>query len=217
MDQDRRDAAAWAKEWQIKQKNRRLLFVLVGILAAALIIWVISFITIHAERSTFGSVEEMRLAMQGRYAIERDYEDIIIDGDEITLTYMSLSHYDRDYAEKYGYDYYGDDSVYDDHVKEWDYRHGVMRTDWMGEIIVDKNGNIRRSDSVYGTFYRTDKPRPEPIDPSTLSTPEGDINADISEEEEEVYEEIQEDLESTEDAAENAGLESESGENDEQT
>ena len=113
MDQDRRDAAAWAKEWQIKQKNRRLLFVLVGILAAALIIWVISFITIHAERSTFGSVEEMRLAMQGRYAIERDYEDIIIDGDEITLTYMSLSHYDRDYAEKYGYDYYGDDSVYE--------------------------------------------------------------------------------------------------------
>jgi len=84
----------------------------------------------------------------------------------------------------------------------------------MGDIIVDKNGNIRRGDRYYGTFYKTDKPRPEPIDPSTLKNPEGDINADISDDEEEAFEEREESIESTEDEAEDAGIE---GENDVQT
>lgn len=214
MDQDRRDAAAWAKEWQIRQKNRRLLMALGFIALLALIGYMIYFTIVHVERTTFKSVEDMRKAMQGRYAIERDYEDIIIEGDEITLTYMSFSHYDREFAEKYGYDYSGEDSVYDDHIEEWDYRNGVIRTQWMGDIIVDKNGNIRRGDRYYSTFYKTDKPRPEPIDPSTLSNPEGDINADISAEDEQLFEEREEIIESTEDAAEDAVTE---GENDVQT
>ncbi len=214
MDQDRRDAAAWAKEWQIRQKNRRLLMALGFIALLALIGYMIYFTIVHVERTTFKSVEDMRKAMQGRYAIERDYEDIIIEGDEITLTYMSFSHYDREFAEKYGYDYSGEDSVYDDHIEEWDYRNGVIRTQWMGDIIVDKNGNIRRGDRYYSTFFRTDKPRPEPIDPSTLSNPEGDINADISAEDEQLFEEREEIIESTEDAAEDAVPE---GENDVQT
>ena len=214
MDQDRRDAAAWAKEWQIRQKNRRLLMALGFLLLLAVIGYMIHFTIVHVERTTFKSVEDMRKAMQGRYAIERDYEDIIIEGDEITLTYMSFSHYDREFAEKYGYDYSGEDSVYDDHIEEWDYRNGVIRTQWMGDIIVDKNGNIRRGDRYYSTFFRTDKPRPEPIDPSTLSNPEGDINADISAEYEQLFEEREEIIESTEDAAEDAVTE---GENDVQT
>ena len=214
MDQDRRDAAAWAKEWQIRQKNRRLLMALGFIALLALIGYMIYFTIVHVERTTFKSVEDMRKAMQGRYAIERDYEDIIIEGDEIILTYMSFSHYDREFAEKYGYDYSGEDSVYDDHIEEWDYRNGVIRTQWMGDIIVDKNGNIRRGDRYYSTFFRTDKPRPEPIDPSTLSNPEGDINADISAEDEQLFEEREEIIESTEDAAEDAVPE---GENDVQT
>ena len=214
MDQDRRDAAAWAKEWQIRQKNRRLLMALGLLLLIAVIGYMIHFTIVHVERTTFSSVEDMRKAMQGRYAIERDYEDIIIEGDEITLTYMSFSHYDREFAEKYGYDYSGEDSVYDDHIEEWDYRNGVIRTQWMGDIIVDKNGNIRRGDRYYSTFFKTDKPRPEPIDPSTLSTPEGDINADISAEDEQLFEEREEIIESTEDAAEDAVPE---GENDVQT
>ena len=74
----------------------------------------------------------------------------------------------------------------------------------MGDMIVDKDGNIRRGDNYYGTFFKTDKPRPDPIDPSTLKTPEGSINADISAEEEEAFEEREESLESTEDAAEDA-------------
>ena len=81
----------------------------------------------------------------------------------------------------------------------------------MGDIFVDKDGNIRRGDYTYGTFYKTDKPRPEPIDPSTLNNPEGDIDADIPLEEEEAFEEREESLESTEDAAEDAAIE---GEND---
>ena len=204
MDQDRRDAAAWAKEWYIKQKNRRLLLALAFLLLLAAIGYMIHFTIVHVERTTFRSVEDMRKAMQGRYAIERDLEDIVIDGDEVVLTYLSFSHYDRDYAEKYGYDYYGDDSVYEDHVVEWDYRNGVIKTGWMGDLIVDKNGNIRRGDNYYGTFYKTDKPRPEPIDPSTLNNPEGDSNAELSPEEEEAIEEREESIESTEDAAEDA-------------
>ena len=209
MDQDRRDAAAWAKEWYIRQKNRRLLMALAFLLLLAAIGYMINFTIVHVERTTFRSVEDMRKAMQGRYAIESDYEDIVIDGDDITLTYLSFSHYDRDYAEKYGYDYSGEDSVYEDRIVEWDYRNGVIKTRWMGDIIVDKNGNIRRGESYYWTFYRTDKPRPEPIDPSTLNTPEGNADADIPAEEAEAFEEIEEDLESVEDAAEGAGLEDE--------
>ncbi|MBR3125422.1 MAG: hypothetical protein IKF42_08455 [Mogibacterium sp.] len=214
MDQDRRDAAAWAKEWYIRKKNRRLLMALAFLLLVALIGYMVNFTIVHVERTTFHSAEEMRKAMQGRYAIDRDYEDIIIEGDEITLTYLSFSHYDRSYAEKYGYDYSGEDSVYNDRVEKWDFRNGVIRTQWMGDLVVDKNGNIRRGKSYYGTFYKTDKPRPEPIDPSTLSNPEGDMDAEISTEEEEALEGLQEDLESTEDAAEDALIE---GENDVQT
>ena len=214
MDQDRRDAAAWAKEWQIRQKNRRLLIVLGALLLVAVIGYIVHFTIVHVERTTFHSVEEMRKAMQGRYAIESDYEDIVIDGDEIVLTYLAYTHYNRDYAERYGYNYDEQDSIYEDHVVEWDYRNGVIRTGWMGDIFVDKNGNIRRGDSYYGTFYKTDKPRPEPIDPSTLKNPDGDFDAEIPIEEEEAFEEREESIESTEDAAEDAGIE---GENDVQT
>jgi len=204
MDQDRRDAAAWAKEWQIKRKNRRILYVLAGILAVAVIGCLISFITIKLERSTFSSVEEMRAALQGRYEAGRGYEDLIIDGDDITLTYFSFSHYDREYAETYGYDYFGDDSVYDDRVVKWDYRRGVIRTGWMGDIVVDKNGNLRRDNSYYDTFYKTDKPRPEPIDPSTLTNPDGAEDAEITPEEEQAVEEREESIESDEEALEGA-------------
>ena len=223
MDQDRRDAAAWAREWQIRQKNRRLLLALGAIVVIAFLGFMINFVIVHVERTTFKSVEDMRKAMQGRYAIERDYEDIMIEGDEITLTYLAYTHYNRDYAERYGYDYSGDDSVYDDHIVEWDYRNGVIKTQWMGDIIVNKNGDIRRGDRYYSTFFRTDKPRPEPIDPSTLGESEfkigddgkiEDLEAIEDLDELEAIEERQEDLEATEDAAEDAGLE---GENDVQT
>lgn len=210
MDQDRRDAAAWAKEWYIKQKNRRILMVLGGLLLLALIGYLVYFTVVHVERTTFKSEEDMRKAMQGRYAIERDYEDIIIEGDDITLTYLAYTHYNREYAERYGYDYDEQDSVYEDRVVKWDYRSGVIRTEWMGDLIVDKEGNIRRGNNGYGTFYKTDQPRPEPIDPSTLNPPTENIDdAELPAEEEEVLEEREESIESTEDAAEDAGLESE--------
>lgn len=216
MDQDRRDANAWAKEWYIRQKNRRLLMVLGAVLLVAAIGYAVHFTIVHVERTTFRSTEDMRKAMQGRFAMERDYEDIIIEGDEVTLTYLAYTHYNREYAERYGYDYDEQDSVYEDHVEKWDYRNGVIRTQWMGDLIVDKNGNLRRGDSYYGTFYKTDKPRPEPIDPSTLKTPEGSINLEnqdgsitmeASDGEEEAFEEREESLESTDSAALEAAAE----------
>ena len=216
MDQDRRDANAWAKEWYIRQKNRRLLMVLGAVLLVAAIGYAVHFTIVHVERTTFRSTEDMRKAMQGRFAMERDYEDIIIEGDEVTLTYLAYTHYNREYAERYGYDYDEQDSVYEKKKKKWDYRNGVIRTQWMGDLIVDKNGNLRRGDSYYGTFYKTDKPRPEPIDPSTLKTPEGSINLenqdgsitmDASDGEEEALEEREERLESTDSAALEAAAE----------
>ena len=151
-------------------------------------------------------VTDSKLAfMQGRYEESQYYEDVIIEGDQITLTYYEMSHYDREYAERYGYEYDSEDSVYDDRIVEWDYRHGVIKTKWMGDIIVDKNGNIRRNDRYYDTYYKTDKPRPEPIDPSTLNNPEGNADAEISPEEESAIEEREQDLEATDDAAEDAG------------
>lgn len=212
MDQDRRDAAAWAKEWYIRKKNRRLLYTLLAILAVTAIVFAVRFVIVQLERTTFGSEEEMRAAMQGRYAIERDYEDIYIEGDKITLTYLAYTHYNREYAEKYGYDYDEEDAVYEDDVAKWDYRHGVIKTYWMGDIIVDKDGNIRRGDYSYSTFRRTDEPRPEPIDPSTLNEPEGDINAEIDPEEEEAVEERSEELDLTQDAAAAADIDASEGE-----
>lgn len=166
MDQDRRDAAAWAEEWRIKHKNRKIIGVIAAIAFVVLAVWGASRISEIMNRTIFSSEAEMREAMQGRFAIERWYEDIIIEGDEVTLTFLSMSHYDRDYAERHGYDY-EEDSVYHDRVVEWDYRHGVIRTEWMSEMIVDKKGNIRRYGNT--TYYRTNKPRPEPIDPATLN------------------------------------------------
>jgi len=209
MDQDRRDAAAWAKEWQIRRKNRRILIV-VGVIAAAVIFgYLLHVAIIHTHRSTFGSVEEMRAAMQGRFARDNDYTDIVIEGDYITKTYLAYSHYNRDYAEKYGYDS-EKDSVYDDRVKEWDYRNGVIVTEWMGEWIVDKSGNIQRKGEHYYTYYKTTDPRPEPIDPSTLKNINGSENMTIPDDELEGIEERQESMESTEEAAEDAGVTGES-------
>lgn len=201
MNQDRRDAEAWAKEWYIRQKNRRLLMVLAGAILIAALVFVVRFAIVQLERTTFASEEEMRAAMQGRFAIERDYEDIYIEGDTITLTYLAYSHYNREYAEQYGYNYDEEDAVYEDNVIEWDYRHGVIKTYWMGDIIVDKNGDIRRGDYSYSTFYRTDAPRPDPIDPATLDDSEADENAGLTPEEEEDVEVRSEELEETQEAA----------------
>ncbi len=209
MDQNRRDAAAWAKEWQIRQKNRKLLMALALLLLAAVIGYMIHFTVVHVERTTFKSEEDMRKAMQGRYADERVLEDLVIEGDDITLTYLAYSHYNREYAENYGYNYDEHDSVYEDSVEEWDYRNGVIKTRWMGDIIVDKNGDIRRKD-FHMTFRKTDKPRPEPIDPSTLTNPEGSIGADVSTEVLDAFEEREEQIESTEDASEDVETEGES-------
>ena len=204
MDQDRRDAAAWAQEWRIRRKNRRLVTVIVAAVSVAAFAWAASYVIPMLTRSTFSSEEEMRKAMQGRYAYESSYEDVVIEGDDITLTYLSYSHYDRRYAEQYGYDA-EEDSVYEDRIVEWDYRHGIIKTEWMGDYIVDKRGNLKRG--RYSIFYRTDEPRPDPIDPSTLSNPEGSGGDVLSEEEEEAVEQREESIEETQDAAEEAGAE----------
>ena len=201
MDQDRREALAWAQEWKIRRKNRRMIIIFGSVAAVLVFILVAGQISTLLTRSTFGSAEEMREAMQGRYSYDRYYEDVVIEGDDLTLTYWSYSHYDRDYAEKYGYDA-EEDSVYKDRVVKWDYRHGIMKTEWMGDFYVDKDGNLLRG--KYNIFYKTNAPRPDPIDPSTLgSTSEG---ADaITDTEEEIIQEREESIEETQEAAEEAG------------
>lgn len=195
MDQERRDAAAWAQEWAIRKKNRRI----IRIIAALVLIWVfgmlVNLISVRMTRMTFGSEEEMRKSLQGRYAIDRSYEDIIIEGDDITVTYYEVSHYNLDYAREYGYSEEFGNTVYEAVVTEWDYRHGVIKTDWMDDIIVDQDGNLIR----YRTskYVKTDKPAPTPIDPAELnSSDSGD--AVITDEEAEAIEQREESLEKTE-------------------
>ncbi len=205
MDQDRREAAAWAAEWQIRHKRNRAIAVIAAVVLIALAGLAVSLITVKVTRTTYSSAEEMREAVQGRYAYERSYEDVVIDGDELTLTYLAMSHYDRDYAERYGYDA-DKDSVYKDRIVKWDYRWGVLKTEWMGDFVVDKDGNLHRGS--YSVFYKTDRPRPEPLDPATLKTPDG--SEDVGEDIDEDLKERTDDLTETMEAAAKAGVKPES-------
>lgn len=214
MDQDRRDAMLWAEEWRIKQRRKKILIAALAAVCIAAVAFAVNFISIKVSRTTFGSAEEMKEALQGRY--ETDYaEDIVIDGDTITLTYYNRSHYDLEYAEKYGYSDY-DDSVYEDTVAEWDYRTGRIKCGWMSDYTVDQDGNL----VYYGQVYKkTDAPKPTPIDPSELKIFEEDGEEaqgsgeeasdvpDMTEEEQEAEDAVQESQEETHDAAEDAGVE----------
>ena len=164
MDQDRRDALHWEQEWRIRRRNKRVLTAIIAVVAVAAFIYVINYISILGSRTIYGSEEEMRTALQGRFAT--DYaEDIVIEGDSLTLTYYNQSHYDLEFAETYGYSEY-DDSVYDDKIVKWDYRRGEIKLDWMSTITVDKDGNLRYYSQ---TYVKTNEPKPTPIDPSELS------------------------------------------------
>ena len=202
MDQDRREAAAWAEDWRIRKKNRTL-YTVIGVVIALVLLGIgINYAVLRMNRMSFESADAMREAMQGRFSIESSYMDIIIEGDDVTLTYWACSHYDRRYAEEYGYDA-DEDSVYTDRVVKWDYKRGVMKTEWMGDLVVDRDGNIKRG--KYTTFYRTDRPRPEPLDPATLGKGTETLDGNgLSEEDEAAAEEREESLEETQEAAEEA-------------
>lgn len=164
MDKDRREAQLWAEEWNIKQKSRRRFAVIAVLLIIAAIGVGLHYVGIFVSRTTYASEAEMKAALQGRY--ETDYaEDIVIDGDTVTLTYYNPSHYSLEYAEEYGYSDY-EDSVYEDTVVKWDYRIGEIKCNWMDSIKVDKNGNLVYYDQVY---KKTNDPKPVPLDPSELS------------------------------------------------
>ena len=221
MTEDRRDAMHWAEEWRIRQRNKRILLIVLAIVAVALLAFIINYVSIMVSRTTYASEEEMKAALQGRY--ETDYaEDIVIDGDSLTLTYYNQSHYDLEYAEKYGYSDY-EDSVYDDEAVEWDYRRGQIKLKWMDTITVDKSGNL-----VYyhQQYKKTNEPKPTPLDPSLLSQYKqgyedglnaGEEDADTSddaasgagltEEEQEAQDAVQESQDETQAAAEEAGVE----------
>lgn len=203
MDNDRRDARTWAQEWSIRQRNLRIIKVLAIIAIIIALYFVIHFITVTATRTTFHSVEEMRAAMQGRY--ETDYcEDIEIIGDDVTLTYYEISHYDPDYAEKYGYSEY-DDSVYEDSVEKWDYRNGVIKCRWMDDLIIDKQGNIRYYNQ---TFVKTDADKPVPFDRSIIDQDSSTEEPEdyLTEDELNALDASKDSLDQTEEAAEDAGV-----------
>lgn len=221
MTQDRRDAMHWAEEWRIRQRNKRILLIVLAIVAVAVLAFIINYVSIMVSRTTYASEEEMKAALQGRY--ETDYaEDIVIDGDSLTLTYYNQSHYDLEYAEKYGYSDY-EDSVYDDEIVEWDYRRGQIKLKWMDTITVDKSGNL-----VYyhQQYKKTNEPKPTPLDPSLLSqykqgyedglnageedagaSDDAASGAGLTEEEQEAQDAVQESQDETQAAAEEAGVE----------
>ncbi len=211
LDQNRRDAMYWAEEWRIKQKRRKIFIGIGAVVLAVALGFLINYISILGSRTIFSSEEEMRAYVQGRFANDV-YEDFHFDGDNVTLTYYSVSHYDKEYAERWGYAEYGD-SVYEDKVVKWDYRRGAIKCDWMDDITIDKDGNL-----VYyhQKYVKTDKPAPVPFDPSTLDNynpggeeepaEEPDSEDPAAQEEQAAAEEQQESLEGTEEAAEDAGI-----------
>jgi hypothetical protein len=195
VNQDRRDAMHWAEEWRIKQRNKKILLIVVAILAIALLAFIINYVSIKVSRTTYASEEEMRTALQGRYAT--DYaEDIVIEGDTVTLTYYNQSHYDLEYAEKYGYSDY-EDSSYEDEIVKWDYRSGEIELKWMDSITIDKDGNL-----VYyhQQYKKTNEPKPTPLDPSLLSKYKEGYEDGLK------AGEASEDAESSDDAASGSGL-----------
>lgn len=204
MDESRRHAEAWAAEWRLRKRNRTIVTIIVVLIVAIVAIGAVGYFSTRISRSTYSSAEEMKAAVQGRYAIESSYTDLIIEDDEITLTYLAYSHYNRDYAERYGYDA-DEDNVLTDHVVKWDYKHGVLKTEWMDDLIIDKDGNIHRG--KYTVLYKTDRPRPEPIDPATLEHPEGDPEYVTPEE---TYDEAENRVEEIEEATEAAAAFAES-------
>ena len=214
-DQNRREAQFWASEWKYKQKKKKIIFAVAAVACLAVLAVAIHFVSVKATRMTFSSESEMKNALQGRF--EGHYsEDIFIDGDKIKLVYYEKSHYDIEYARKYGYSEY-DDSMYDDYVVEWDYRNGKIKCSWMDELIVDKYGRLVYYDQPY---VKTDEPAPEPFDPAILEEQQ-DNEADAAVPEEELSDEEQSEadnqeksMEETQEAAEAAGVLSE-GEGDE--
>lgn len=225
MDQDRRDAMHWAEEWKIRRRNRRIITAVIALAAVIAIGYLIDYISVLGARTVYSSEEEMKQALQGRFAT--DYaEDIVIDGDTVTLTYYNQSHYDLEFAERFGYSEY-DDAVYEDEIVKWDYRKGRIECKWMAEITVDKEGRLRYYSQ---TYTRTDEPKPVPIDPSELSLykkgysdseaarsgeevseedeeAEPDADADMTDEEQAAQEAAQESQTETEAAAAEAGIE----------
>ena len=221
-DQNRRDAMYWAEEWRIKQRKRKILIAIGAVVAVIALGFIINYISILGSRTVFSSEEEMKAYVQGRFAAER-YVEFDFDGDDVTLIYYNLSHYDLEYAERWGCDDYGD-SVYEDKVEKWDYRRGVIKCKWMDDIIVDKDGDLVYYDQK---FTKTDEPAPEPLAPEIIEkyrkhNDEDELNQDgeelldengelipddeQTEEEQSAAEEQQESLEETQDAAEDAGI-----------
>ena len=194
----------------------------VVVVALALLAFIISYVSIMVSRTTYESEEAMKAALQGRFAT--DYaEDIVIEGDNLTLTYYNQSHYDLEYAEKYGYSDY-EDSVYDDEIVKWDYRRGEIKLNWMDTITIDKDGDL----VYYSQKYRkTNEPKPTPLDPSLLSLYKkgyedslndedeasensSDVAADgssLNEEEQDAQEKTEESQEKTQESAQEAGVE----------
>ena len=222
MSQDRREAMHWAEEWRIRQRNKKIVLGVVVVVALALLAFIISYVSIMVSRTTYESEEAMKAALQGRFAT--DYaEDIVIEGDNLTLTYYNQSHYDLEYAEKYGYSDY-EDSVYDDEIVKWDYRRGEIKLNWMDTITIDKDGDL----VYYSQKYRkTNEPKPTPLDPSLLSLYKkghedslndedeasensSDVAADgssLNEEEQDAQEKTEESQEKTQESAQEAGVE----------
>ena len=101
-DQNRREAQFWASEWRYKQKKKKIIIAVAAVVCLAVLAAVIHFVSIKATRTTYSSEEEMKAALQGRF---KGYysEDIFIDGDKIRIVYYEKSHYDIEYARKYGY------------------------------------------------------------------------------------------------------------------
>ncbi|MBQ0018019.1 MAG: hypothetical protein KBS63_02230 [Clostridiales bacterium] len=146
MDQDRIDAQNWATEWAIRQKNKKIICIVIGILLAAFVYFAITAVKIYFTRTIFRSEAEMKEAMQGSFKYE-DYQEIDIVGDKVYFTYFNVKDEDSGEYNEYTKSY--TDNTYDDVVVKWHPYTGTIECDWLGDYTVDTKVNLTRNSTTF--------------------------------------------------------------------
>lgn len=214
MDQDRQDAQNWANEWSIRNKNKKTIIAIVAILIGVLIFIGLKYVSIMVSRTTYGDTTDMRESMQGRYVYD-EYQEIVIDGDTVYLTYYDVREYDPNSDDNQYNPFTGSylDSTYDDKVTKWDYKKGVIETSWLGDLIVDTDMNIIYNER---TFKKTDgehvRAEEQTTAPANEATESGESADAIATEETAAPAETEQFFDETQQAAEEAGEEPIEGE-----
>lgn len=122
------------KDFKEKQKKKRIriLIVVVAVVLTIIIVYFIAHAIMLSNRSTYGSADEMRNALQGTYTYYSEItgkasRQIVISGNKLTYKYGLSDLRDFDYD-----------------IREWNYNEGTIKT--FETLVVMKNGALQEKD-----------------------------------------------------------------------